>query len=158
MNYCYASHVSEAIKKVHTDAFSQYTKAIPCLSFTNVGLKTDGDGNDAVAGGTAECNASPAVYITTSKSGCWSYVGELSYYKTQGYNIGSGCESLGIVMHEIAHALGQGHEQSRSDRDTYVTINWSSIETVSGRARIAPRSLRILARCPKADPPVAGLP
>ena len=65
MKYCYASHVSEAIKKVHTDAFSQFTKAIPCLSFTNVGLKTDGDGNDAVAGGTAECNASPAVYITT---------------------------------------------------------------------------------------------
>lgn len=56
---------------------------------------------------------------------CWSMVGDLQ--TGQNLSIGSGCDYRAIVEHEILHALGFYHEQSRMDRDDYVNIWWDEI-------------------------------
>ncbi|XP_032218167.2 zinc metalloproteinase nas-15 isoform X2 [Nematostella vectensis] len=57
--------------------------------------------------------------------GCFSNLGYLGI--KQDIVLGQGCWKKGIVAHEIAHALGFLHEQSRPDRDQYVTIVWNNI-------------------------------
>lgn len=60
------------------------------------------------------------------QDGCWSRVGMQG--GQQVISLGAGCETMGIAVHEICHALGLWHEQSREDRDQNVQINWANIE------------------------------
>ncbi len=59
-----------------------------------------------------------------SGSGCASYVGKQG--GRQDITIGS-C-SAGSIAHEILHSAGLWHEQSREDRDNFITINTGNIE------------------------------
>ncbi|KAM9723513.1 meprin A subunit beta-like [Menidia menidia] len=55
------------------------------------------------------------------KDGCFSYVGKVQP-NGQVLSIGRFCDSTDTTEHEILHALGFYHEQSRFDRDNFVTI------------------------------------
>jgi hypothetical protein len=65
-------------------------------------------------------------------SGCSSFVGRKGGEQELTLLIGSSatgsCIDKGIIQHEFLHALGFNHEQSRADRDTFVTINYPNIE------------------------------
>ena len=58
---------------------------------------------------------------------CSSSVGRTARGE-QKVNLHQNCWHKGIVIHEIAHAIGFFHEQSRTDRDSYVKVLYQNIE------------------------------
>ncbi|GAU99328.1 hypothetical protein RvY_10349 [Ramazzottius varieornatus] len=64
-------------------------------------------------------------------TGCYSYVGRVGGRQIVNLQVpvpGYGtCITVGIAVHEITHAIGFYHEQSRTDRDNHVEINWNNI-------------------------------
>ncbi|XP_039605752.1 meprin A subunit alpha-like [Polypterus senegalus] len=58
--------------------------------------------------------------------GCWSFVGDLQ--TGQELSLGDGCDHKAVIEHELLHALGFYHEQSRTDRDDYVNIHWEEVQ------------------------------
>lgn len=66
-----------------------------------------------------------ADYIEFVQSdGCSSFVGRQG--GRQIINLADGC-SVGNTIHEIGHALGLFHEQSRTDRNNFITINTGNV-------------------------------
>jgi len=60
-------------------------------------------------------------------SGCSSYVGRVG--GAQRMSLVPACVTRhGTIMHEFLHAFGFHHEQKRTDRDDWVTINWDNIQ------------------------------
>ncbi|KAI1290234.1 Zinc metalloproteinase nas-4 [Halotydeus destructor] len=66
----------------------------------------------------------------TDYQSCYSYYGRQG--DEQPISLGQGCQEVWLSAHETMHALGIFHEQSRPDRDDFVTVNWSNV--ISGKA------------------------
>ena len=78
------------------------------MRFDNIGDSTDGD----------------YVLFTDQGTGCSSNVGRVGGSQTvtlPKFEFTT-CQHLGIILHEIGHAVGFWHEQSRPDRDRHVRI------------------------------------
>ncbi|WKY09004.1 hypothetical protein Q1695_001845 [Nippostrongylus brasiliensis] len=64
-------------------------------------------------------NASDAIRVL-DMGGCWSYIGKIG--GIQNLSLGVRCNSTRAAAHELGHALGFFHTQSRHDRDNYITV------------------------------------
>ncbi|XP_045626465.2 astacin-like metalloprotease toxin 3 [Procambarus clarkii] len=61
--------------------------------------------------------------VSGKEYGCFAQLGYIDHESGSNLlNLDKGCDSIGITLHEIIHALGIDHQQKRPDRDYYVTI------------------------------------
>ncbi|XP_055349940.1 zinc metalloproteinase nas-6-like [Paramacrobiotus metropolitanus] len=58
--------------------------------------------------------------------GCQSYTGRQGGEQLLSLQMPE-CKDAGLIHHELMHVVGFYHEQSRTDRDKYVEINWDNI-------------------------------
>nr|XP_022292802.1 zinc metalloproteinase nas-36-like [Crassostrea virginica] len=68
----------------------------------------------------------PGIVFKGNKKGCWANVGK-RVLTNNIVNLGPGCQNVGTVLHEMAHALGSYHEQNRPDRNEYITLLYQNI-------------------------------
>ncbi|XP_068249231.1 blastula protease 10-like isoform X1 [Palaemon carinicauda] len=54
--------------------------------------------------------------------GCSSAVGKASMYTPQTLKLAQGCREVGVIVHELGHAIGFTHEMMRSDRNDYLAV------------------------------------
>ena len=67
------------------------------------------------------------IRITAGNTGCWSSVGRIGGKQDVNLQVPGCVLKKGTVIHELMHAIGFLHEQSRFERDEYVTIQWNNI-------------------------------
>nr|AWD90193.1 hatching enzyme [Carassius auratus red var.] len=104
--YIVSSEFSSNEKSVITNAMSSFHSRT-CIRFVPRSTQTD--------------------YISIeNRDGCFSSLGRTGGKQVVSLNR-QGCVYHGIVQHELLHALGFYHEQTRSDRDQYVRINFENI-------------------------------
>lgn len=67
-------------------------------------------------------------FVVSPEGFCQSFIGMVGGQQT--IELGSGCPKAAIV-HEIGHAFGFMHEQSRQDRNRWLTVLYENVDTSS---------------------------
>ncbi|XP_054276282.1 meprin A subunit beta-like [Macrosteles quadrilineatus] len=66
------------------------------------------------------------IFFNSDSGACWSPVGRTGN-GVQRLSLGQRCWYLGIVVHELGHAIGFWHEMNRPDRDDWIYVYWKNI-------------------------------
>ncbi|XP_014601798.1 PREDICTED: zinc metalloproteinase nas-4-like [Polistes canadensis] len=107
--YMISPYFDERQRKLIYQAMEEYHK-YTCIKFKQY----TGEENDYIR-------------ITAGTTGCWSSVGRIGGRQDVNLQVPGCVTKKGTVIHEFMHAIGFFHEQSRYERDEYVTIIWKNI-------------------------------
>ncbi|KAL2722617.1 zinc metalloproteinase nas-4-like isoform X1 [Vespula squamosa] len=107
--YMISPYFDERQRKLIYDAMEEYRK-YTCIKFKPY----TGEESDYIR-------------ITAGTTGCWSSVGRIGGRQDVNLQVPGCVTKMGTVIHELMHAVGFFHEQSRYERDEYVTIKWNNI-------------------------------
>lgn len=117
VSYCFEGTVPPEAKRAWLAALDQLQSKVACLTFQEVPVA-----------GPDKCSAKPSLYVAAKTAeGCWSWLGLKDPDGSQRLNLGLGCWSRGMVLHQLGHALGLFHEQAREDRASFVTVHPSRV-------------------------------
>ena len=97
------------------------------------GRINDDTGNDLPVGQRVNFvprNGQDSYIFITNGSGCHSAIGRTGGRQVVSLDRSSAgtCQTVGIAVHELSHALGLAHEQSRCDRDDFAAVHWDNIQ------------------------------
>lgn len=120
IKYCYQAGVNADAKKAFDESVKHVMEQVPCVKFKEVARKDD-----------TSCVEYPSIILLSPDiKKCNSYVGCIGWdHKSQAVNLGKGCEAMGTSAHELGHAMGMTHEQSRADREGSIVIHYDHIKT-----------------------------
>ncbi|KAK6741266.1 hypothetical protein RB195_009241 [Necator americanus] len=105
VNYWFDVSIDAAKRSVITKAFN-YLQARTCINFV-------------------ASEVAPNRLHFFNGDGCWSSVGMMG--GVQYISIPDGCKQVGIIAHELMHALGVWHMQMRDDRDDYIQADLTNV-------------------------------
>jgi hypothetical protein len=121
ISYCFHSSVDDVTKSAVRIAIKRVASKIPCIQIREM---------DVSPANADTCESIPSIIVRSDSTGCWSYIGQVSKKMgckpkdfsqlAQTMNLGMGCGFVGTVEHQLGHALGLTHENTRHDRDRYV--------------------------------------
>ncbi|XP_039624323.1 uncharacterized protein LOC120538842 [Polypterus senegalus] len=108
--YVLSTQYNDEQRKILYEAFENFAR-VTCIRFKKQEDETD-------------------FLFIAPVSGCYSYIGRSG--GSQLVSLDSACIRLGpgVAQHELMHALGFYHEQTRPDRDSYVKVIYDNIDTV----------------------------
>ena len=107
---------TKANQKLFNEAVNAWSKST-CVTFTKL------------ADGECSKKASHGGICVQNSGNCWSMIGNIfSFTKAyQQLSIGDLCE-LYAAVHEMGHALGMHHTMARTDRDSFISVNYENFE------------------------------